>query len=65
MEDLFKNAKSGDMVLVTYDDDVWRNRLKFVQEVTANHVIIQGGMRFRKHDGSAVIPENKAYIKKM
>ena len=59
---LFETARPGTMVVLFDHLDGFEKKIKFVQEVTENVVIVQGGMRFHRHDGNATAPGNKSYI---
>ena len=60
----FAKARAGEMIHYFPDGNSSEYVIKFIQEVTANHVIIQGGARFHKHDGTAIARGNTAYIER-
>ena len=59
-----KDIKAGGMVKFYPDYSTTEHEFKFVQDVTENVIVIQGGMRFRKHDGSAIAKGNPAHIER-
>lgn len=59
---LMETVHPGTMVVLFDHLDGFKKKIKFVQEVTENVIIIQGGMRFHKHDGTATVRGNDSYI---
>lgn len=64
MEIKFKKAKKGQIVKYYPNYQTGDHAFKKIQEVTTNQIILEGGMRFRRHDGSAIAPGNTAYIER-